>query len=70
MKELTRLNPRAAWVSHAKLVTPYNFIVYDAKRWVEVEWPADGRYNISYQLAHENNGAMRLFELASRRGLA
>jgi hypothetical protein len=63
----TALNPRAAWPFPAKLVIPHRFIEFKGERWVEVEWPSDGRYNIGYQLAHEVDGAMRLFELASRR---
>lgn len=61
------LNPRAAWPFPCKLVLPHNFIAFKDELWVEVEWPSDGRYDIGYQLATENNGAMRLFELASRR---
>jgi hypothetical protein len=60
------LNPRAAWRFPCKLVLPHNVIDYKGERWVEVEWPRDGKYDIGFQLALENNGAMRLFESAKR----
>jgi len=51
---------------------PEKFIMYEGRRWVEVEWPADGRYDIGYQLALEAERPgigryMGLFELASRK---
>lgn len=51
---------------------PQNFIMFNGQRFVEVEWPADGRYEISRQLAHKTSRPgvgeyMGLFELASRK---
>ena len=51
---------------------PENFIMHEGQRFVEVEWPADGRYDIGYQLAKETERPgigryMGLFELASRK---
>jgi hypothetical protein len=51
---------------------PEKFIMHDGQRFVEVEWPADGRYDIGYQLATETERPgigryMGLFELASRK---
>lgn len=61
------LNPRAAWRFPARVILPHRFIEHKGERWVEVEWPLDGKYDIGYQLALEADGAMRLWELASRR---
>lgn len=54
------------------MVKPPHFIMYEGQRWVEVEWPTDGRYDIGYQLAQETSKPgigryMGLFELASRK---
>ena len=51
----------------SKVVLPHRFIEWEGEQWVEVEWPSDGRYDIGFQLAQQVDGAMRLFELASRR---
>ena len=67
MADNPHLNPKAAWRFPARVVLPHRFIQYKGERWVEVEWPSDGRYDIGYQLAQEVGGAMRLFELAARR---
>lgn len=59
-------------MAKALLVKPHFFIWFEGERWVEVEWPADGRYDIGYQLAHPVHKAgqadyMGLFENAKRR---
>jgi len=51
---------------------PTNYTMHDGQRFVEVEWPADGRYDIGFQLAKETERPgigryMGLFELASRK---
>lgn len=56
----------------APLVVPTFLIWFQGERWVEVEWPSDGRYDIGYQLAHpvRKDGQadyMGLFESAARR---
>jgi hypothetical protein len=33
-------------------ITPQNVIEWRGEKWIEVEWPSDGRYDIGYQLAH------------------
>lgn len=53
---------------------PQKFLMFEGQRFVEVEWPADGRYDIGYQLAHKTERLgigpyMGLFELASRKKL-
>ena len=59
-------------MARAPLVEPHFFIWWEGERWVEVEWAADGRYDIGYQLAHpvHKEGQadyMGLFENTQRR---
>lgn len=59
-------------MAKSKLVEPHFLIWFEGERYVEVEWPADGRYDIGYQLAHpvRKEGQadyMGLFERADRR---
>lgn len=59
-------------MAKAQIVQPHHIIWHDGERWVEVEWPEDGRFDIGYQLPlpTRKEGVadyMGLYESAARR---
>lgn len=54
----------------SKIRHPRRYIMVGGRRMVEVEWPADGRYDIGYQMTRETERPgigkyMGLYELVS-----
>jgi len=49
-------------------VLPHHCIEYQGEKWIEVEWPSDGRYDIGFQLCRSiykgEHRYMGLFEAA------
>jgi hypothetical protein len=54
----------------SKPIWPTRYIMHGGRRLIEVEWPADGKYDIGYQMAQETERPgkgkyMGLFQLVS-----